>query len=625
MADVLQEMRLAFNPFEPTATGAPLRSPLAPPAKLEREVLELLDAHQDKLGAKVLLVVGEYGSGKTCLLQWLHRTILGPRGIKSFLFHDPGVHFYGLADTLLRAGLGGGCPLLRQVDAGRGAEADRPPVSEGVHFRRKVPRAPGTEEVRGSGADGDRVAVGADGAEPEPGVRGCGGAAGVVVLAVAEDGTGGVGPTGGGGSRVAVRSSERSAGGSGGGGKGTKLSRGSNFRCLVSGTPIGPDWIKTEGKAGRMGAQLMAVVAEGDRERVYLNATSKHDTATATAIPDWGPDQEMPNDRRWFSPPIYGMATYSDLFTPRQLVALTTFSDLVGEARDRIVRDAKVAGMPDDGKALRDRGRGATGYGDAVGAYLGLAVSRLANFSSSLASWNTTAQGVRQTFGRQALPMVWDFCESSPFSSSSGNWLGLLRDPVKLLEHLPTTTTCRGAVSQHDAQQQTLSSGKVVSTDPPYYDNIGYADLSDFFYLWLRRSLASQFPELFLSMTVPKAEELVATPHRHGGKTEAERFFLAGMVQAMRRLALESHPGYPVTIYYAFKQSETTAGGGMSSTGWETFLEAVIKVGFSITGTWPMRTERPNRLTGLRQQRTRLVHRSRLSQTPQQSQRDHSS
>ena len=274
-------------------------------------------------------------------------------------------------------------------------------------------------------------------------------------------------------------------------GSGTKLSRGANFRCLVSGTPIRPDWIKAQGMAGRMGARLVAVVAEGDRERVYLNPTPKHEKVATMVTRLQGPTQAMPNDRRWFSPPIYGMATFADIFTPRQLVALTTFSDLVEEARERSRQDAVATGMT-DGKALEEGGRDAKAYGEAVAAYLGLAVGRLANFSSSLASWNTNSQGVRQTFGRQALPMVWDFCESSPFSRSSGNWLGLLRDPVKLLAHLPTGVS--GVASQHDAQSQTLSSGKVVSTDPPYYDNIGYADLSDFFYLWLRRSLRRQFP-----------------------------------------------------------------------------------------------------------------------------------
>ena len=370
--------------------------------------------------------------------------------------------------------------------------------------------------------------------------------------------------------------------------KGTKLSRGTNFRCLVSGTPMGPDWVKAEGMAGRMGAQLMAVVAEGDRERVYLNAKLEHDTA-AMAKPDWSPVGDVPKRLTGGTCYGFGLTEWRDLFTPRQLVALTTFSDLVAEARDRAERDAKAAGMPDDGKALRDGGRGAMGYGEAVALYLGLTVGRLANRGCTLSFWNVTGQKIEQVFARQALPMVWDFCESNPFSNSSGNWLGQLAWPAKVVQQLPTAK--QGVARQEDAQQQRTSAGKVVSTDPPYYDNIGYADLSDFFYVWLRRSLASQFPDLFLSITAPKAEELVATPYRHGGKAEAERFFLAGMAQAMRRLALDSHPACPVTIYYAFKQSESRGADGHTSTGWETFLQAVADVGFSITGTWPIRTE----------------------------------
>ncbi len=372
-------------------------------------------------------------------------------------------------------------------------------------------------------------------------------------------------------------------------GRGTKLSRGSNFRCLVSGTPIGPEWIRAEGQAGRMGAQLTAVVAEGDRERVYLNPKLRHETAAATATPDWGPEGDVPKRLTGGTCYGYGLTEWRDLFTSRQLVALTTFADLVAKARNRAERDAKAAGMRDDGKALRHGGRGAMGYGEAVALYLGLTVGRLANRGCTLSFWNITGQKIEQVFARQALPMVWDFCESNPFSSSSGNWLGQLVWPAKVVQQLPTAKP--GVVCQEDAQQQRLSIGKVVSTDPPYYDNIGYADLSDFFYVWLRRSLASQFPDLFLSITVPKAEELVATPYRHGGKTEAERFFLAGMVQAMRRLALDSHPACPVTIYYAFKQSESRGADGRASTGWETFLQAVADVGFAITGTWPVRTE----------------------------------
>ena len=374
---------------------------------------------------------------------------------------------------------------------------------------------------------------------------------------------------------------------------GTKLARGANFQCLMSATPIASEHIYSEANAGRMGARLMAIVAEGDRGRVYLAPTPEHEAVSLKAKPEWRPDVAMPENPRWFSPPLYGLKTYGDLFTQRQLVALTTFSDLVGEAREMVKRDAIAAGMPDDGKPLRDGGTGATAYAEAVGVYLGLAVSRISSYWSNITSHDTSREKITSVFARQAVPMVWDFMEGNPFSSTSGNFLNSVEGGSKSLDKL--LPRAGGIASQFDAARQAISSGKVVSTDPPYYDNIGYADLSDFFYVWLRRSLRPVFPELFSTMAVPKAEELVATPYRHGNKEKAEIFFLDGMTYAMHRLAEQAHPAFPVTIYYAFKQSESDGGEGTTNTGWDTFLAAVIEAGFAISGTWPVRTEMPGR------------------------------
>ena len=377
---------------------------------------------------------------------------------------------------------------------------------------------------------------------------------------------------------------------------GTKLSRGANFQCLMSGTPMEGDYIKGEGKAGRMGARLLAVVAEGDGGRVYLPPTAEHEESARKAVPEWQPELTMPRDRRWFSPPLYGLPTYGDLFTPRQLVALTTFSDLVEEAREQVQRDALAAGVSDDGTALRDGGTGATAYAEAVGMYLGFVSDKVADYWSSICSWHSSGEKMRNTFARQAIPMTWDFAEANPFSASSGNWMAMVDWTWKALGTVPASRP--GTACQNDARTQTVSNNTLVSTDPPYYANIGYADLSDFFYVWLRRSLRSVFPDLFVTLAVPKAEELVATPYRHGSRQKAEAFFLDGMSLAVQRLAEQAHPGFPVTIYYAFKQSETKGDGGTVSTGWETFLDAVIKAGFAITGTWPMRTELANRMIG---------------------------
>ena len=377
---------------------------------------------------------------------------------------------------------------------------------------------------------------------------------------------------------------------------GTSAGKRAAFKCLMSVTPLPYDYIRDEGQAGRMGARLMAIVAVGDRGRVYLAPTPEHEAAARKAEPEWKPDTPLHGKCR-VNVSNYGLDSFGDLFTPRQLVALTTFSDLVGEARERIRRDALAAGLPDDSSAssgqapkpLRDGGTGATAYADAMGVYLGFAVDKGANYWSTLCAWHQTRHGIVSTFGRQALPMVWDFAEANPISDSSGNILLGIEQASKMLESLGIGAG--GSVSQTDAAAQTTSIDKLVSTDPPYYDNIGYADLSDFFYVWLRRSLRPVFPELFTTLAVPKAEELVATPYRHGSKQKAEIFFLDGMTQAMHRLADQAHAAFPVTIYYAFKQSETESAEGTSSTGWETFLDAVIRAGFAVSGTWPMRTE----------------------------------
>ncbi len=380
---------------------------------------------------------------------------------------------------------------------------------------------------------------------------------------------------------------------------GTKLARGANFKCLMSGAPISGDYIKAEGKAGRMGARLMAIVAEGERGRVYLASTPEHEAIAREAKPEWKPESSLPDDPRNFWTVQYGLATYGDLFTPRQLAALTTFSDLVQEARERVKRDALAGGMRDDGSGLAAGGAGATAYADAVGTYLGLAIGKFSDNASTVCSWHSGAehQKIRATFSRQALPMTWDFAEGNAFSDSTGNF----KRQVDLLAEVVDTTlpaNSRGIGAVLDAATQDLSADRVVSADPPYYDNISYADLSDFFYVWLRRSLKPVFPDLFATLTVPKAEELVATPYRHGSKEKAEAFFLDGMTKAMHRLADQAHPAFPVTIYYAFKQAETQSAEGTSSTGWETFLDAVIRAGFAISGTWPMRTELSNRMIG---------------------------
>ena len=374
-----------------------------------------------------------------------------------------------------------------------------------------------------------------------------------------------------------------------------KQGRGASFKCPCCGEITLDEYVKTEGKAHRVGSQMMAVVAEGQRGRIYLTPSEEHILAANVQAPEEYPSGPMPENPRWFSPPAFGMTDYADIFTNRQLIALTTFSGLITEAQATAEQDAIKAGLSNDHISLSDGGTGALAYGQAVGVYLAFAVDKMADLSNALNRWEPIAQCPRQLFARQAVPMVWDYAESNLFSNSSGSWQVHLNNFSRCVtaDSFAFERVQQGYAGQFDAQSDNGLRDIMVSTDPPYYDNIGYADLSDFFYLWMRQSLRSTYPELFRTMLVPKAEELIATPYRHNGSTEkAKEFFEDGMVTACRQLYISALDDVPVTIYYAYKQSdsnETTEG--QASSGWETMLTAIIKAGFTITGTWPMNTE----------------------------------
>jgi putative DNA methylase len=371
---------------------------------------------------------------------------------------------------------------------------------------------------------------------------------------------------------------------------GTKLSRGANFQCLMSGTPVEGDYIKAAGKADRVGVRMMAIVAEGERGRLYVAPTPEMERIARTAKPPWTPDVEISGSTQYLGIKPYGMERFPQLFMDRQLVVLTTLSDLVREARERVKSDALAAGLPDDDRGLDAGGTGATAWAEAVSTFLSMCVSRQANRSSTLNFWDSQGENVQQVFARQALQMTWDFVEGNPFSESTGNFCGQVEYLTKVLE-IAVPANSAGFGLQQDAQTQSTSTSKIVCTDPPYYDNVPYADLSDFFYVWLRPSLSVIFPDLFATLAVPKGEELVAFAYRHVDKGGAEAFFLDGMTRAIGRLVGLSHPVFPVTIFYAFRQAETNDDQGTASTGWDTFLDAVIRAGFGIRGTWPMRTE----------------------------------
>lgn len=368
--------------------------------------------------------------------------------------------------------------------------------------------------------------------------------------------------------------------------------------CVHCDAPMAFDHIREESREGRMGAKLMAIVAEGQRGRIYIAPDEAQMMAADVPIPDDYPQGKLAYYPGHLNTNVYGLDEFWKLFTNRQLTALTTFSTLVGEAQKLAEKDALAAGLADDGLGLADGGTGARAYGEAIGVYLAFVVDKLTDYHSSICSWNSSGEKMRNVFGRQAIPMTWDYAEGNPFCSSSGSFDNMLKWVYEDVAALPCVSS-GGKARQFDAQSDNGMRSILVSTDPPYYDNIGYADLSDFFYVWLRQSLRHTYPKLFSTMLVPKHEELVATPYREErGKEGARDFFEEGMFSTFKQVNKYVREDVPVTIYYAFKQSETETKNDVestASTGWETMLSAIIRAGFSITGTWPMRTEMANR------------------------------
>lgn len=374
---------------------------------------------------------------------------------------------------------------------------------------------------------------------------------------------------------------------------GTRVGRGAV--SIADGTPISAEYIKEQGTKVGLGSHLIAIVAEDKRGRIYLSPNKEHLALSFVEKPEDVPDQELPYDPRNVWTPQYGLKKFSDLFTNRQLVALAALSDLVSEARDKVLEDAKAAGLS-LGERLEDGGIGAEAYADAVATYLALGVSRTADYCNALCTWNNARDTVAHLFIRQAIPMAWDYIESNIFSDSSGNFFGQLKWIIKALQRVP-------ALAKGEARQVSALNRKyshfVISADPPYYDNIEYSDLSDFFYVWLRRSLGGIHSSIVATMLSPKAEELVANPYRHNGKQGAEKFFVDGFNSVFHRIQQNGiDVEAPMTIYYAYKQQDNEASG-ISSTGWHTLLDGLIQAGWEITATWPMRSERKGRMLSI--------------------------
>lgn len=375
-----------------------------------------------------------------------------------------------------------------------------------------------------------------------------------------------------------------------------KSKKGAHFICIFSNSAIEPNYVKSCGIDGKIRTDLMAIVAEGNGERIYLEPQDLHYEVLKKVVRPETLDIELPDKALGYNIQLYGFKNYSSLFSDRQLMILQTLTDLLKDVQEKVRNDAISSGMSLDQKPLRDGGKSSFALSEAITLYLGFAVSKCSDYWSAICTWNNSREIMRNTFGRQAIPMTWDFAECNPFSNSSGNWTAMINWVWKVVADLPGGT--ESGVKHADAQTVGFKNNTVISTDPPYYDNIGYADLSDFFYKWMKPALKSIYPDIFNLIATPKSDELVAEPYRHGGRKEAEEFFLNGMKVAIKNMVNQTSNKFPASIFYAFKQSEIEKEG-ISSTGWATFLEAIIQAGFSIVATWPMRTEMASRMRGI--------------------------
>ena len=379
--------------------------------------------------------------------------------------------------------------------------------------------------------------------------------------------------------------------------QGTKLGRGANFRCILSDTPISADYVKAQGDAGRVGQCMYAVVAVAGRKRVFLPVTPEMEEIATSVRPEF-PDVPLPRHSQYVGTLGYGIDAFGKLFLPRQLQLLTTLFDLLPELLEKVKADALAAGRPDESRASAAGADDGQAYAEAIVTMLALAASKMAVFHTTMARWRPGESKSAPAFGRQAYVMVWDFPEVNPFAGAGGDFMGVVNGSASAIEKVAASPA--GDVYQSDAAALRLEfpAPVVTCTDPPYFDNVPYADLSDYFYLWLRSGLRSLYPQLFGTMLVPKAAELVADRLRHGNAEAAEKFFLNGMERVLSGVAARSSEDFPVTIFYAFRQAERDEAG-IASTGWEAFLEGVIRAGFMVVGTLPMRTEGQTRMRAM--------------------------
>jgi len=400
-------------------------------------------------------------------------------------------------------------------------------------------------------------------------------------------------------------------------------------RCLIGNTPIPFEYIRSEGQANRLGSQLMAIVTLSKAGRRYHSPTKRHEDASDVTIPVDAPDTDLPEHALGFRVQQYGMSKHKHLFTPRQLHAMVTFSNLIRDVRNEIVKDAIKASMSNENTPVNEGGTGARAYAETISTYLAFACDKYAMYGNSLVPWYTKENRPSMLFVQQTLSMVWDYVEVNPFSNIGGSFNRSVQIVAGCVENL--TGEIPGNAKQADVSTEKLQSNVVISTDPPYYDYIGYSDLSDFFYIWMRRNIGELYPQLFDTLLVPKNAELVADPKRFGGRDEAHEHFESGLRKAFKNIRKSINSDIPLTIYYAFKQTERVKGENIQeqmirNTGWETMLEGLVQSGFVISGTWPIRTERKGRMRDIGSNTLAssivLVCRPRSEKTQKTSRRD---
>ena len=347
--------------------------------------------------------------------------------------------------------------------------------------------------------------------------------------------------------------------------------------CVSCGGTVKLSYVREQAKAGNMREIMTGIVAEGKYGRLFLSPTEMHIDTALSAQPAWRPRGTLPEQSSALGVQSYGVTHWHQLFTTRQLTTLTTFSDLLPEVHNRMIQD------------------GATdAYANSVCTYLTFAMGRTADGGCKGATWQRDT--IAHVFAIQGIGMIWNFAEANPFSSSTQNWIGQVEWIAKVVECLPTDANI-GEVYQADAAiTPHVINSPVIIMDPPYYDNIGFADLADFFYVWLREPLRGIYPELFAGISTPKAEEMIANRHRFENSRERFEELLSKTLQRIRERCADQ---YPSAIFYAYKQQKEEQEG-RASTGWETMLSAVISAGFQIVGTWPMSTERTARLIALK-------------------------